>query len=78
MGLPGQGSLATSIEEQAELSGGIVVRGYGSKLESSQETANTKRKCQSLWGVFLKVISNSQGGFWRLDFTIQEVVSCLS
>lgn len=78
MGLPGQGSLATSIEEQAELSGGIVVRGYGSKLESNQETANTKRKCQSLWGVFLKVISNSQGGFWRLDFTIQEVVSCLS
>lgn len=78
MGLYGQDSLAVGIEEQAELSGGIVVRGYGSKLESSQETANTKRKCQSLWGVFLKVVSNSQGGFWRLDFTIQEVISCLS
>lgn len=48
MGLPGQGSLATSTEEQAELSGGIGVNGYGSKLESSQEIANTKKKCQRL------------------------------
>lgn len=78
MGLPGQGSLATSNEGQEGLSGGIVVRGYGSKLESSQEMANTNRKCQSLWGVFLKVMSNSQGGFWRLAFPTPEEVSCLS
>lgn len=77
MSPPGQGSLVTNIEEQAELSGGMAVRGYGSKGRPSQEIARTERKCQRLWGIFLQAKSNSQGGFWRLDSTFQEAVSCL-
>ena len=78
MSQPVQGSLVTSTEEQAELSGGTVARGCGSKVEPSQEMASTERKCRSLWGIFLKAKSNSQGGFWRLDSTFQGAVYRLS